>query len=100
MVFRQGGSGVIADTVMKFKFPRNNNGASMKRRIESILHQMLNNFGNLEINPSTEITGKYHFYIPFYFNISLDLTSCNSCFNMRDIIFSFMKTIYCKAKYI
>ncbi|XP_037005934.2 transmembrane protease serine 11D [Artibeus jamaicensis] len=53
---RQSGSGVIADTVMKFKFPRNNNGASMKSRIESVLRQMLNNFGNLEINLPTEIT--------------------------------------------
>lgn len=53
---RQAGSGVTADTVMKFKFPRNNHGASMKNRIESILHQMLKNFGNLEINSPTEIT--------------------------------------------
>ncbi|XP_054422709.1 transmembrane protease serine 11D-like, partial [Pteronotus mesoamericanus] len=52
---RQSGSGVIADTVMKFKFPRNNNGESMKSRIESVLRQMLNNFGNLEINLPTEI---------------------------------------------
>lgn len=70
MVFRQEGNGVKADVVMKFKFTRNNNGASMKRRIESVLHHMLNNSGNLEINPSTEITCKYHFYIPFYPNIS------------------------------
>ncbi|PNI82599.1 TMPRSS11D isoform 3, partial [Pan troglodytes] len=28
----------------------------MKSRIESVLQQMLNNSGNLEINPSTEIT--------------------------------------------
>ncbi|XP_043412566.1 transmembrane protease serine 11D [Prionailurus bengalensis] len=55
---RQEGNGVIADVVMKFKFTRNNNGASMKRRIESVLHHMLNNSGNLEINPSTEITCK------------------------------------------
>ncbi|XP_004764374.1 transmembrane protease serine 11D [Mustela putorius furo] len=53
---RQEGNGVIADVVMKFKFTRNNNGASMKSRIESVLHQILNNSGNLEINPSTEIT--------------------------------------------
>ncbi|XP_019487007.1 PREDICTED: transmembrane protease serine 11D isoform X1 [Hipposideros armiger] len=53
---RQDGSGVTADTVMKFKFPRNNNGESMKNRIESILHQVMNNLGNLEVNPSTEIT--------------------------------------------
>ncbi|XP_014643167.1 PREDICTED: transmembrane protease serine 11D [Ceratotherium simum simum] len=53
---RQGGTGVIADVVMKFKFTRKNNGALMKRRIESVLHQMLNNSGNLEINPSTQIT--------------------------------------------
>ncbi|XP_007940992.2 transmembrane protease serine 11D, partial [Orycteropus afer afer] len=53
---RQGGSGVIADVVMKFKFTRSSNGASMKSKIESVLHQMLNNSGNLEINPFTEIT--------------------------------------------
>ncbi|XP_045041633.1 transmembrane protease serine 11D isoform X3 [Desmodus rotundus] len=53
---RQSGNGVIADTVMKFKFPRNNNGASMKSRIESVSRQMLNKFGNLEINLPTEIT--------------------------------------------
>ncbi|KAM9238333.1 transmembrane protease serine 11D-like isoform 1-T1 [Dugong dugon] len=52
---RQGGNGVIADVVMKFRFTRNNNGASLKSRIESVLHQMLNNSGNLEISPSTEI---------------------------------------------
>ncbi|KAF5926849.1 hypothetical protein HPG69_001480 [Diceros bicornis minor] len=32
---RQGGTGVIADVVMKFKFTRKNNGALMKSRIES-----------------------------------------------------------------
>ncbi|XP_004681519.1 PREDICTED: transmembrane protease serine 11D [Condylura cristata] len=53
---RQGGSGVIAEIIMKFKFSRNNNGVSMKSRIESILHQLLNNSGNLEIDPSTELT--------------------------------------------
>nr|XP_055241385.1 transmembrane protease serine 11D isoform X1 [Gorilla gorilla gorilla] len=53
---RQDGSGVRADVVMKFRFTRNNNGASMKSRIESVLQQMLNNSGTLEINPSTEIT--------------------------------------------
>ncbi|PNJ33716.1 TMPRSS11D isoform 1 [Pongo abelii] len=53
---RQDGSGVRADVVMKFRFTRNNNGASMKSRIESVLRQMRNNSGNLEINPSTEIT--------------------------------------------
>lgn len=85
MVFRKDGNGVIADIVMKFKFSRNNNGASMKSRIESVIQQMQNNSGNLEINLSTEITCKYHFYIPFYFTISLNLTSYNSCFNlMRD----------------
>ncbi|XP_023087920.1 transmembrane protease serine 11D [Piliocolobus tephrosceles] len=52
----QDGSGVRADVVMKFRFTRNNNGASMKSRIESVLQQMLNNSGNLEINSSTEIT--------------------------------------------
>ncbi|XP_045387745.1 transmembrane protease serine 11D-like [Lemur catta] len=60
---RQGDGGVIADTVMKFRFPRNNNGAIMKNRIKSILGQMLNNSGNLEINPPTEITCKY-FHCP------------------------------------
>lgn len=73
MVFRQAGSGVIADTVMKFKFPRNNHGASMKNRIESILHQMLNNFGNLEINSSTEITRKYHFLYTFFYLVYLSV---------------------------
>ncbi|XP_044769035.1 transmembrane protease serine 11D, partial [Neomonachus schauinslandi] len=53
---RQEGNGVTVDVVMKFKFTRNNNGASMRSRIESVLHQMLNNSGNLEIDPSTEIT--------------------------------------------
>ncbi|XP_037385188.1 transmembrane protease serine 11D-like, partial [Talpa occidentalis] len=53
--FRQGDNGVIADIVMKFKFSRNNNGASMKSRIESVLHQLLSNSGNLEIDPSTEL---------------------------------------------
>ncbi|KAM5340663.1 transmembrane protease serine 11D [Glossophaga mutica] len=53
---RQSGSGVMADTVMKFKFPRNNNGESMKSRIESVSRQMLNKFENLEINLPTEIT--------------------------------------------
>uniref|UniRef100_A0A0D9QYU8 Transmembrane protease serine n=1 Tax=Chlorocebus sabaeus TaxID=60711 RepID=A0A0D9QYU8_CHLSB len=52
----QDGSGVRADVAMKFRFTRNNNGASMKSRIESVLQQMLNNSGNLEINSSTEIT--------------------------------------------
>ena len=61
MIYRQDGSGVRADVVMKFRFTRNNNGASMKSRIESVLQQMLNNSGNLEINPSTEITCKYNF---------------------------------------
>ncbi|XP_039701268.1 transmembrane protease serine 11D, partial [Pteropus medius] len=53
---RKDGNGVIADIVMKFKFSRNNNGASMKSRIESVIQQMQNNSGNLEINLSTEIT--------------------------------------------
>uniref|UniRef100_G1PVM2 SEA domain-containing protein n=1 Tax=Myotis lucifugus TaxID=59463 RepID=G1PVM2_MYOLU len=55
---RQKGSAVMADTVMKFKFSRNNNAASMKSRIESVLHQILNSFGNLEINPPTDVAGK------------------------------------------
>ncbi|XP_064440620.1 transmembrane protease serine 11D [Mirounga angustirostris] len=53
---RQEGNGVTVDVVMKFKFTRNNNGAPMRSRIESVLHQMLNNSGNLEIDLSTEIT--------------------------------------------
>ncbi|XP_027956368.1 transmembrane protease serine 11D-like [Eumetopias jubatus] len=63
---RQEGNGVIADVVMKFKFTRNNNGASMKSRIESVLHQTLSNSGNLEINPSTEITCKTQHAIGSY----------------------------------
>ncbi|XP_071068805.1 transmembrane protease serine 11D [Dasypus novemcinctus] len=53
---RPDGSDVIADVIMKFRFTRSSNGASMKSRIESVSRQMLNNFGNLEINPSPEIT--------------------------------------------
>ncbi|XP_007122611.1 transmembrane protease serine 11D [Physeter macrocephalus] len=52
---RQSGSGVIADTVMKFKFTRNNNGPSVKRRIESVLNQMLSNSENLAMKPPTEL---------------------------------------------
>ncbi|XP_070266292.1 transmembrane protease serine 11D [Myotis yumanensis] len=52
---RQKGSAVMADTIMKFKFSRNNNAATMKSRIESVLHQILNKFGNLEINPPTDV---------------------------------------------
>nr|XP_012616413.1 transmembrane protease serine 11D [Microcebus murinus] len=52
---RRGNGGVIADMIMKFRFTRNNNGAMMKNRIKSILRQMLNNSGNLEINLPTEI---------------------------------------------
>ncbi|XP_036131778.1 transmembrane protease serine 11D [Molossus molossus] len=52
---RRNGDAVIADTVMKFKFSRNNNAASMKSRIESVLHHIPNKFGNMEINPSDEI---------------------------------------------
>lgn len=52
---RQDSDGVMADTVMKFKFSRNNNAASMKSRIESVLHHIPNKFGNLEINPSNEV---------------------------------------------
>nr|XP_058159720.1 transmembrane protease serine 11D [Dasypus novemcinctus] len=55
---RPDGSDVIADVIMKFRFTRSSNGASMKSRIESVSRQMLNNFGNLEINPSPEITCK------------------------------------------
>nr|XP_044986281.1 transmembrane protease serine 11D [Jaculus jaculus] len=53
---RQEGSGVVADVVMKFRYSRRNNGASMKSRIQSILQQMLSNSGNLEINSSNEVT--------------------------------------------
>ncbi|KAM6220903.1 transmembrane protease serine 11D-like [Rhynchocyon petersi] len=53
---RQNGDGVTADIVMKFKFSRNNNGVSMKSRIEAVIHKMLDNSGNLEIDPSTEVT--------------------------------------------
>ncbi|XP_057584607.1 transmembrane protease serine 11D [Hippopotamus amphibius kiboko] len=53
---RQSGSDVIADIVMKFKFTRNNNGASMKSRIESVLQQTLNDNGTLAMNLSTELT--------------------------------------------
>ncbi|XP_036082382.1 transmembrane protease serine 11D, partial [Rousettus aegyptiacus] len=53
---RQDGNGIIADVVMKFKYSRQNNGPTMKSRIESVLHKMRNNSGNLEINLSTEIT--------------------------------------------
>lgn len=74
MVFRQKDSAVMADTVMKFKFSRNNNAATMKSRIESVLRQILNKFGNLEINPSTVVAGKY-LLLPFYFNISLNVTN-------------------------
>lgn len=79
MVFRQEGSAVMADTVMKFKFSRNNNAASMKRRIEAVLRQILNKFGNLETSPSTVVSGKY-LLLPFYFNISLNVT--NPCFKL------------------
>uniref|UniRef100_A0A8C0WB38 Transmembrane protease serine n=1 Tax=Castor canadensis TaxID=51338 RepID=A0A8C0WB38_CASCN len=53
---RQDGSGVIADIVMKFRFSRRNNGETMKGRVQSILQQMLNNSGNLEISPPSGIT--------------------------------------------
>nr|XP_058922086.1 transmembrane protease serine 11D [Kogia breviceps] len=53
---RLSGSDMIADTVMKFKFTRNNNGPSLKRRIESVLRQMLNNSENLVMKPPTELT--------------------------------------------
>nr|XP_036278473.1 transmembrane protease serine 11D-like [Pipistrellus kuhlii]KAF6394062.1 transmembrane serine protease 11D [Pipistrellus kuhlii] len=53
---RQEGSAVMADTVMKFKFSRNNNAASMKSRIEAVLRQILNKFGNLETSPSTVVS--------------------------------------------
>ncbi|XP_012500788.1 PREDICTED: transmembrane protease serine 11D [Propithecus coquereli] len=43
---------------MKFRFTRNKNGATMKNRIKSVLRQMLNNSGNLEINLPTEIACK------------------------------------------
>jgi hypothetical protein len=72
MVYRQDGSGVIADIVMKFRFSRRNNGESMKGRVQSILQQMLNNSGNLEISPPSGITGKYHFYTILFQSVSQD----------------------------
>ena len=59
-LFRQSGNDLIADIVMKFTFTRRNNEASMKSRIESILHQMPNNSEDLEITP-TQLISKYHF---------------------------------------
>ena len=59
-LFRQSGNDLIADIVMKFTFTRRNNEASMKRRIESILHQMPNNSEDLEITP-TQLISKNHF---------------------------------------
>ncbi|XP_037687358.1 transmembrane protease serine 11D-like [Choloepus didactylus] len=53
---RQESSGVTADIVMKFRFTRSSSGAALKSRIESVLRQGLNNFENLEVNPSTELT--------------------------------------------
>ncbi|XP_017203015.1 transmembrane protease serine 11D [Oryctolagus cuniculus] len=53
---RQDSNGVIADVVMKFRVSRNNNGDAMKRRVQDVLQQMLNNSGSLEINPSTTVT--------------------------------------------
>ncbi|XP_024597370.1 transmembrane protease serine 11D-like [Neophocaena asiaeorientalis asiaeorientalis] len=47
---RQNGSDVIGDIVMKFKFARNSNEPSVKRKIESVLRQMLNKPGNLAMN--------------------------------------------------
>ncbi|XP_040823052.1 transmembrane protease serine 11D-like, partial [Ochotona curzoniae] len=53
---RQDGNNVIADVVMKFRFTRNNNGDTMKKKVQAILQQMLNNSGSLEINPSSGVT--------------------------------------------
>ncbi|XP_076993135.1 transmembrane protease serine 11D-like [Tamandua tetradactyla] len=53
---RQEGSDVIADIVMKFRFTRSYRGATLKNRIEPILRQAVNNFGNLEVNPSPDLT--------------------------------------------
>lgn len=80
--FRQNGSDVIGDIVMKFKFARNSNEPSVKRKIESVLRQMLNKPGNLAMN-TIDLTRKYHFFSHF---ISIYLsTSSNSCFDlMRD----------------
>ncbi|XP_006079900.3 transmembrane protease serine 11D isoform X2 [Bubalus bubalis] len=49
---RQSGNDVIADIIMKFKFTRRINEASMKSRIESILHQMPNNSEDLDMHPT------------------------------------------------
>ncbi|TKC34447.1 hypothetical protein EI555_012748, partial [Monodon monoceros] len=54
---RQSGNDVIGDIVMKFKFARNSNEPSVKRKIESVLHQMLNDPGNLAMN-TTDLTRK------------------------------------------
>ncbi|XP_023559950.1 transmembrane protease serine 11D [Octodon degus] len=53
---RQEGNRVTADVVMKFRFSKRRNPESMKGRVQSVLQQMLNNAGNLEISPSTGIT--------------------------------------------
>ncbi|EHB18416.1 Transmembrane protease, serine 11D [Heterocephalus glaber] len=62
---RQEGNSVVADVVMKFRFSRRNNGESMKGMVQAILQQMLNNSGNLEINPSTGITSKSLIHFDF-----------------------------------
>nr|XP_005892957.1 PREDICTED: transmembrane protease serine 11D [Bos mutus] len=49
---RQSGNNVIADIIMKFKFTRRINEASMKSRIESILRQMPNNSEDLNMHPT------------------------------------------------
>ncbi|CAI9172048.1 unnamed protein product [Rangifer tarandus platyrhynchus] len=75
---RQSGNDLIADIVMKFTFTRRNNEASMKRRIESILHQMPNNSEDFEITP-TQLISKYYFFtyhfIPVYLSTKCGVRS-------------------------
>ncbi|KAI4585981.1 hypothetical protein MJG53_020606, partial [Ovis ammon polii x Ovis aries] len=65
-VFRQSGNGVIADIIMKFKFTRRNNEASMKSRIESILQQMTNNSEDVTMNPTQLICNVMIFLAHFF----------------------------------
>lgn len=99
-VFRQSGNGVIADIIMKFKFTRRNNEASMKSRIESILQQMTNNSEDVTMNP-TQLICKYHFfYIPFRFSVSLYKFYFLFLFN-EGLFFpelNFVKTAYYEVK--
>lgn len=99
-LFRQSGNDLIADIVMKFTFTRRNNEASMKRRIESILHQMPNTSEDFGITP-IQLIRKYHFFT-YHFISVYPSTSSNSCFYlMRDSFFpelNFVKTTYYEVK--